>query len=517
MKTKRNFKVAVSYVLMSLLFTLIIIVPSTFATNISSVMLNVGEDESVRTLVYQADTQNSNEVKLNIANDEKDFTGAKSFKSTPKILSNGKWKNTVRFDNLQPGKEYMYQIKGDTNVYKFRVSKDKDFSFVAFGDVQLGVANLPNEEKNWEKTLETVENEFPNIDFLLSLGDQVNSITATKQDSEYDAFSKPQQLKKYPIAALPGNHDGSTSKTKERFYYPNETSHGGTLAGNDYFFKYKNALFIILNSNNLNTSEHEKAIKEAIAKYPDAKHRIIAFHHSIYSVANHSESPDILKRREELVPVFDQNKIDLVLMGHDHVYVRTDQLKDDKPVNKDNYYTDEGTVYTTLDSASASKFYGIRPKDFHYAKVKWQGKESSYTIVNVSDSEIKVSTYTTDNKTLIDSYSIKDRVNNNNQVNPTNNNRNDDQFENNNNQVNPTNNNGNGNKPVSNNNKIKPKENNKSEDKRKMNTNLSDKKLSKKSPETGIASGSIIALSLAFSAISAITAISPKKSKIYNK
>lgn len=515
MKTKRNIKIALSYVLISLLFTLTIMLPSAFATNISSVILNVGEDESSRALVYQADTKEFDEVKLNIANDEKDFTGAKSFKSTPKKLSNGKWRNTVTFDGLQPGKEYMYQIKGDTNVYKFRVSENKDFSFAAFGDVQLGVGNLQNEEKNWEKTLKTVETEFPNIDFLLSLGDQVNSITANKQDSEYDSFAKPKELKKYPMAALPGNHDGSTSKTRERFSYPNETSYGGTLAGNDYFFKYKNALFIILNSNNENTFEHEKAIKEAIAKYPKAKHRIVAFHHSIYSVANHSESPDILKRRKELVPVFDKNKIDLVLMGHDHVYVRTEQLKGDKPVNKDNYYTDEGTVYTTLDSSSSSKFYGIKSKNFPYAKVKWQGKESSYTIVNVSDSEIKVSTYTTDNKTLIDSYSIKDRINNNNQNNPTDNN-NENPTENNNNQDNKSENNNENsteNKPVSNNDKIKPNEKIISKDKSKINSIRSDKKLYKESPKTGIASESIIALSLAFSAVSAIAAVKQKKNK----
>lgn len=515
MKTKRNIKIALSYVLIALLFTLIIVVPSAFAANISSVILNVGEDESVRALVYQSDTQTSNEVKLNFSNDEKDFTGAKSFKSTPKKLSNGKWRNTVTFNDLQPGKEYMYQIKGDTKVYKFRVSEDKDFSFVAFGDVQLGVGNLQKEEKNWDKTLKTVETEFHNIDFLLSLGDQVNSITSKNQDSEYDAFSKPEGLKKYPIAALPGNHDGSTSKTKERFYYPNETSHGGTLAGNDYFFRYKNALFIILNSNNQNTLSHKKAIKEAIAKYPDVKHRIVCFHHSIYSVANHSESPDILKRRKELVPVFDENKIDLVLMGHDHVYVRTEQLKNNIPVNKDNYYTDEGTVYTTLDSSSSSKFYGIKSKDFPYAKVKWQGKESSYTIVNVSDSEIKVSTYTTENKTLIDSYSIKDRINNNNQNNPTENN-NENSTENNNNQDNKSENNNENsteNKPVSNNDKIKPNEKIISKDKSKMNSIRSDKKSDKESPKTGIASESIIALSLAFSAVSAIAAVKQKKNK----
>ena len=77
--------------------------------------------------------------------------------------------------------------------------------------------------------------------------------------------------------------------------------------------------------------------------------------------------------------------------------------------------------------------------------------------------------------------SIKDRINNNNQNNPTENN-NENPTENNNNQDNKSENNNENsteNKPVSNNDKIKPNEKIISKDKSKMNSKRSDKKSDK--------------------------------------
>ncbi|MGN1183276.1 MAG: metallophosphoesterase, partial [Faecalibacillus sp.] len=64
-------------------------------------------------------------------------------------------------------------------------------------------------------------------------------------------------------------------------------------------------------------------MQEAIEKNKDVRWKVVAFHHSIYSVANHAIESDILQRRNELAPVFDELGIDVVLMGHDHVYVRS--------------------------------------------------------------------------------------------------------------------------------------------------------------------------------------------------
>ena len=49
----------------------------------------------------------------------------------------------------------------------------------------------------------------------------------------------------------------------------------------------------------------------------------VVFHHSIFSTASHVDDGDIITRRNELPQVFKDLDIDVVLMGHDHVYTRT--------------------------------------------------------------------------------------------------------------------------------------------------------------------------------------------------
>ncbi|WP_303620637.1 metallophosphoesterase [Hungatella hathewayi] len=55
----------------------------------------------------------------------------------------------------------------------------------------------------------------------------------------------------------------------------------------------------------------------------DADWTVVTFHHSIYSTASHESDNDIIQRRAELSPVFTELGIDVVLMGHDHVYTRS--------------------------------------------------------------------------------------------------------------------------------------------------------------------------------------------------
>ena len=87
-------------------------------------------------------------------------------------------------------------------------------------------------------------------------------------------------------------------------------------AGGDYYFTYGDTLIMNLNSNNKNAAEHIQFMEETIeAANPDAKWKIVVFHHSIYSAANHSLEASIIKLREDLVPTIDKLDIDAVLIG----------------------------------------------------------------------------------------------------------------------------------------------------------------------------------------------------------
>ena len=99
-----------------------------------------------------------------------------------------------------------------------------------------------------------------------------------------------------------------------------------TKAGHGYYYTYGNALFIVINANNYNAADHEALIKKAIKANPNTKWRIVVMHQDIYgSGLDHSDSDGILLRTQ-LTPIYDANKIDIVLQGHDHTYARTYQL-----------------------------------------------------------------------------------------------------------------------------------------------------------------------------------------------
>ena len=55
--------------------------------------------------------------------------------------------------------------------------------------------------------------------------------------------------------------------------------------------------------------------------------RVVTLHQDIYGSGEHSNEPAIAELRYKLVPIFEENDIDVVLTGHDHTYARTKILK----------------------------------------------------------------------------------------------------------------------------------------------------------------------------------------------
>ena len=255
---------------------------------------------------------------------------------------------------------------------------------------------------------------FDGVDFLLSAGDQVN--TASNED-QYDGYLEHDTLLDLPTATVVGNHDSGSAAYNQHFNNPNESSYGMTAAGGDYYFVYNHVLFLALNSNNTSTAEHKAFMEQAIQETEgqDITWKVVVFHHSIYSVASHSLESGILTRREELVPVFKDLDIDVVLMGHDHVYCRTYMMDGLDPMTDASIYDDAdyssitnptGILYVTLNSASGSKFYTIKNASFPYSRVMNQENVPNISRVDVSDSQFKITTYRTGDMSVVDSFAI---------------------------------------------------------------------------------------------------------------
>ena len=71
-------------------------------------------------------------------------------------------------------------------------------------------------------------------------------------------------------------------------------------------------------------------MEETIKANADCKWRIVTLHQDIYGSAEHSNEPEITNLRYELVPIFEENDVDVVLTGHDHAYSRTYLLEGGK-------------------------------------------------------------------------------------------------------------------------------------------------------------------------------------------
>lgn len=315
---------------------------------------------------------------------------------------------------------YAYQlVNGETKseIRTFTTGGTGSFSFAAAGDPQIGASGSSvNDTDGWEKTLKLISGNgaFDGVDFLLSAGDQVN--TASNED-QYDGYLEHDTLLDLPTATVVGNHDSGSAAYDQHFNNPNESSYGTTAAGGDYYFVYNRVLFLALNSNNTSTAEHKAFMEQAIQATAgqDITWKVVVFHHSIYSVASHSLESGILTRREELVPVFKDLDIDVVLMGHDHVYCRTYMMDGLDPMTDASIYDDAnyssitnptGILYVTLNSASGSKFYTIKNASFPYSRVMNQENVPNISRVDVSDSQFKVTTYRTSDMSVVDTFAI---------------------------------------------------------------------------------------------------------------
>lgn len=377
-----------------------------------SVFLTVGSDTSSQGITWYANTPDIGEVqyapKSGDAFPENYHTAPAS-----SIISNDSdfYSNQAVLSNLQPGTEYVYRVVNGATVsdtYSFKTGiNDGSYSFAFVGDPQIGASgNVTSDIAGWNETINFITSSL-SPDFLLSAGDQVNTASNETQYAGYlnDVFTS------LPSATSIGNHDSSSAAYNQHFNLPNESSGlGSTAAGSDYWFVYENTLFIDINSNNRSTAEHKAFIQEAIDANPNVTWKTVVFHHSIYSTASHVNDGDIITRRNELPQVFSELDIDVVLMGHDHVYTRTYMMNGDTPDTSKGVQSSvtnpNGILYLTANSASGSKYYDIKAPNAEYSAKMDQSSRRTVTDIDVTDTSYTMTTYYADNMEVLDQFII---------------------------------------------------------------------------------------------------------------
>ena len=368
--------------------------------------------------------------------------------------------NKVTATGLKENKTYYYSYdngNGYTKPAAYTTKSTNNFSFAFVGDPQIGSSNelkgkdtkefydaqsnaVKSDAFNWSSTLNAaLEKTDDQLSFVVSAGDQIQTTKkklpnkdASKSEIEYTGYLSPEALKSLPVATTVGNHDADNANYTYHFNRTNASELGSNkVVGGDYYFKYGNALFIMLNTQDTNVAEHKQFIEQTVAANKDCKWRIVTLHQDIYGSAEHSNEPEITNLRYQLTPIFEQNDIDAVLTGHDHAYSRSKMLLGGTKANdytdeKDQKYltylksimdekaietvkkqgssviNPEGVLYMTAGSSSGSKYYDLVPRQQTYIAHRWQEDVPTYSVVDVTENSLTINTYRTDNDEKID-------------------------------------------------------------------------------------------------------------------
>lgn len=370
---------------------------------------------------------------------KEDLSDAQEFKGTATEINRSNQKNTYKASNkvtveglFEENTTYYYSYTDDvknpawSEVQSYTTKKTTNFQTILVGDPQIGASgsqgqgtaddiNIAVDTFNWNKTLEQAKITAPNASFILSAGDQIDYAGTDSSDgknvreSEYAGFTYQALLRMLPLATTIGNHESKGTDYKYHYNNPNsEDGLGSTNSGSDYYFSYGNVLFISLNSNNRNTVEHRELLKKAVESNPDAKWKVVMFHHDIYGSGQPHSDTDGANLRALFAPLMDEFSIDMCLTGHDHSYARSYLMADGTAIQYDDSVAinPEGTLYIAAGSASGSKFYKLATTKQYYIAERSNTQIPTFSTIDFSDESIVIKTYDYNGNKYADDYTL---------------------------------------------------------------------------------------------------------------
>ena len=264
----------------------------------------------------------------------------------------GNYMHKAYVTGLTAGTMYTYTIKaGNDSVNGVFTTDNGDdiVNFIVGGDVQA--SNLEAFQVG-QKVVEKAYEVFPVAEFYATLGDYTNDSTNEEWDLYAQAFDGVNTLTTH--VPVTGNHDSNSGWFNAMFAL-DTTESVQTNNGVNYSFDYGNVHIAVVNTNDLVAiSNAQLTWLRNDMNSTDADWKIVFMHKSPYSLGKDIKWPDACYLQESLAAVCDETNVDLVMSGHDHMYVRTKPLNDNKVVSQE-----DGTTYI-LAGAKGAKRYEFR-------------------------------------------------------------------------------------------------------------------------------------------------------------
>ncbi len=298
---------------------------------------------------------------------------------------------------LLPDTVYYYQAvnNGETSPvksFKTPESNLQSYSFFYLGDVQLsetGAESIADSYASWGKLVKAAKQKNPDLAFGLQGGDLVeNGIRMEEWDALLENASSV--FSQIPFMPANGNHESNFPSGKPELYLnlftlPENGPDG--FKEEFYSFDYGSCHIAVLNSwvfsgEQKLTAADFAALKDWIAKdltNSKATWKIVVTHVPAYAL--HSDvNADAVKKN--WAPVFEQCGVDLVFIGHQHVYSRS------FPMYQGKVDYEKGVTY--IMGNSGPKFYSSADEKYSEKTIY---NTSTYQVVHIDGDTMEVMTY----------------------------------------------------------------------------------------------------------------------------
>lgn len=307
--------------------------------------------------------------------------------------------HSANISGLQPNTTYVYRVgtdmlgaEGDklwSEWFQYTTASNKEgeeFSFIYFGDAQNDVKSM------WSRVIRNSYKKFPSVGFMLHAGDLINDHDSNLQWGEwFHAGSFIHAT--VPSMMTPGNHEYKEAELsalwRPQFNLPkNGPKELESVSETTYVLDYQDLKIISIDAVLFDRQAESRAPQvqwlDSVLASNTKKWTALTMHFPMYTPAPRRE--DNVALIENLKPLIDKYKVDLVLQGHDHTYARGQISNENSGVTT---MSDTGTIYAV--SVSGPKMYESTNKD-------WIERRGEFTqlfqIITIKGDKLSYEAYT---------------------------------------------------------------------------------------------------------------------------
>lgn len=318
--------------------------------------------------------------------------------------------HSVRFDGLEPDTLYAYRVQGAeghwSEWFQTRTApKSGPLRFIYLGDAQNGLAS------HWPRVIRAAFQSAPDARFILHAGDLVNR---GSRDLEWAHWFRAAGFIHGMLPAIPvaGNHEYDTIELPEtqrqqilsllwrpQFRLPEVPELPAELQETVYEVRYSPDLSVyVLNSNMSDMAEQAAWLDRKLTE-TQARWRVVTMHHPIYSSGRERDNAG---KREVLLPVLLEHRVDLVLQGHDHTYARGAVSREGMAPERRAATSDSGVTTMFVNSVSGPKQYPFSQNGWDdYAPTgvtldRMAENTQFYQVIGIDGDELHYTAYTAD-------------------------------------------------------------------------------------------------------------------------